>query len=210
MTQSTLGFKTCKILTQLLTLIGIILNIICFGVNLYYYKLLKVESSLMQPYFITHCELGLLVLGGNLVILIFCNCGVTSYNKVIMKMYKKTAIVYSFIIVCLVTYFLTLYIVEFNSRAGEAVYAGTQDGGFIMAMYSGNTNAVAVKNVTSQFKYILTTTCICDVLCIGINILSILLIKIIINIKLEVKEEPKPKIKEIEHAGMSTTSLKRR
>ncbi|OQS54971.1 hypothetical protein EHP00_1336 [Ecytonucleospora hepatopenaei] len=210
MVKNTKSYKTCKFFVQIFTMIGIMTNIGCFCVNFYHYKILRVESKLMMAYFITHSEFGLLLLGCNLVLLIFCNCGVTSCSKVVMKIYKKVAFFYSVFLAILVAYFLTLYKVEFGSKAGEATFSGNADGGMIFSLFTGLSQNLAVKKAIDQFNYILILTNINNILIIIINFITIFMVRIVLNIKIEVVLPDPPKIKTFEHVGMSTASLKRR
>lgn len=191
-------------------MIGVIANILCFALNLYYYKILKVESNLMMAYFFTHAEFGLLILGMSIVLMIFCNCGVTSCSKTVMIMYKKVTLIYSIFLCIFIAYFLTLYKVEFGSRAGEATFSGKTEGGLIMSMFPGLNQNLATKKVIDQFNYLLIMSNLCNGLSLVVNILTVLLVKIVLKITIEVPPIVPPKIKSFDHLGMSTASLKRR
>lgn len=209
MVKETLAYKNCKRVTQIFTLIGIMMNISAIALNIYNYKMLRIESVLMMGYYITHTELGLFFLASNLIIMIFASCGITSARKSLMVVYNKISLGYSGILTLFVIYFMTIFKIEFESRAGEATNSNSAVGGLILGMFSNATPAVALKLTTNQFYFILMCSCACDIISVGINLLTVAMAKIILRIKITQAPTDLPKMESAQNVGLTTGSLKK-
>ncbi|KAL6122334.1 hypothetical protein NUSPORA_00635 [Nucleospora cyclopteri] len=210
MVQETLAYRNCRAITQITTLIAVISNMLAICMNLYYYKMLRVESVLMAAYYLTYGDTSILCLGINLLIMAFSNCGVTSAKKIWMKMYVKIAGFYSVFLLIINTYLLTIYKIEFESRAGEAVNSKTPTGGLIIGMFSNTIPSIALRLTIKQFTYLLYTTALIHLLTIFINFINILIVKFIISIRINKQPIETPTIEDVCEAGMNTNVLEKR
>ena len=210
MIKETTSYRNCRVLIQLFTLIGILINLLVIAINIYNYKILKVESSLMSEYWITHTDIGLLFIGINLVVLIFANCGITSSYKTVMKIYCKISKWYSYLMTIFSIYFSTFYMIEFRSLAGSAIKSNSSISGLISAMFIGLPASVAINSTIKIFSFVLYSTIFSNAITILINFLTIGIMKIALNSQLLIPPPELPEISLTNQVGMTTNSLKKK
>lgn len=206
----TTAHKTLSAICQLLCLIYIITSIIIITLG-YTNKIFpEAESEVMKHSMITYYGFGIYTIAVNILIALLGGCVSSSGSKYLMGVFNKISFVMLLISICLTVYFNMFYKDIFVRKMAE----NQTSFNFLKILISNHyevKNNIKVSlvinehctNIIKQFTANQVGFCV-------IVVIVSLIFKEMRNIRLYIKDEKIPKIKEVTRKGLNTNALSQR
>ncbi|ORD96940.1 hypothetical protein HERIO_1165 [Hepatospora eriocheir] len=200
------SYKTIRILSQLLATVVIVFNIYIITLNAYNYRLRELEKRIMKENNIVHFDTSILVVGMNLIVLIFGNFTVTTKSKCLIETYCSFIYYYNIFIALFCAYILSLYKIDFASKASQAIRPTDTTNTLLRTHFNENPNGNVIFILKNYMFELYNWTCLGHVLTLCINYFNMFLFSYILSMKL--KKSRTRQTTQNHTAGMTDDQLK--
>lgn len=203
----TRSYTIALVAIQLISAVALIINLITVAYSLYCRDLNDVESVIGREWYLKYFSYGIYMLLGNILILLFGNCSITSGKKFFMKVYYTFSFLWVIGSILFAFYFKILYMDSFNTGL-----TNSDNMNYITMKFSTNgaitTPMESIRLVTDKMNGLLDLFIKSEYVTIICLLIIMLLIKYTISIRLEMIDSlEEPPIMEVSKIGLNTKSV---